>query len=105
MYVEDERILLCRVEIGRLYDPALNLLAADRVVPNLFDLAELAPFKHIVVDVCDAPQHRLFDVEDHDIIRRLRRGEQTSRDAVAAERREVELLIALRQLHGRTALD
>ena len=37
--VEDQRILLRRVEVRRLQDPGLNLLAVEALVPDLFRLA------------------------------------------------------------------
>ena len=51
--LENQRILLRRVEVRRLQDPALDVLAVEALVPDLFGLALLDVFEEIVVDVSD----------------------------------------------------
>src|SRR5262249_4839920 len=50
MNVKHQGIFLGRVEIGGLYDPTLNLFAADRVIPDFLSRTELDAFEHVVVD-------------------------------------------------------
>ena len=51
--LENHRVLLAGVEVRRLQNPALHLLAVERSVPDFFGLALLDVLEQIVVDLRD----------------------------------------------------
>src|SRR5262249_23922498 len=84
--VKHQRILLRRIEVRWLNKPTLNLLAANRVVPQLLDLPERDSLKQIVVHPDDSFRCWLLMTENHHASRSRRTAHYTGRHATVRKR-------------------
>ena len=65
---QHHRVLAARIEVRRLDDPPLDLEAIDRLVLDLFDVAECHASEHVVIHVCQlGPTVRVGETERHDV--------------------------------------
>ena len=71
--VQDQRILLRRIEIRRLLDPRLNLLSVEAGVPKFLGLGQIKFGEKRLVDICDLPFGAVFAQHEKLIDHRRRR--------------------------------